>query len=71
METETWYEIRELSGDGLLKHPKEDSAYGREQKMFDDEYGSMDEVDKAIDERGATYSDYVVLTMKRRAFDRC
>jgi len=61
---ETWYSIREISSDGLVKEPKED-GYSGESPRFCDDYGSMEEVDEAILKDGEQWANYVVLTMKR------
>lgn len=57
----TWYEIKEVSTDGLIKDAK--SPY--ESSVFYGTYSTMDEVDEAIVEHGDTYRDYVILTCKK------
>lgn len=61
---ETYYEIREISVDGLIKQSKE-SGYGGESNLFCGSYITMEEVEKAILEDGEEYTDYIVLTIKR------
>lgn len=61
---ETWYEIKELSVDGLLKNPKT-SDYGHEYNRFGEAYTTLEDVDRAILESGEEYTSYTVITVKR------
>jgi hypothetical protein len=61
---ETYYDICEVSSDGLIKHPKE-RGYGGESNRFYGSYITMEEVERAILENGEQYTDYIVLTVKR------
>ena len=65
MELQTFYSIREISPDGLLKIPIEE-VHGGTYPIFLSEYSSMEEVDTAISEHGQDLTNYVVLTMKRK-----
>ena len=60
----TWYEIREISSDGLIKTPQT-QGYGQSYDRFAGYYDSPAEVDEAILRYGETYTDYVMLTMKK------
>ena len=61
---ETWYEIFEVSKDGLLKTPK-GSDYGVPYNLFD-LCETIEEAERMIDAKGETYTTYAVLTMKRK-----
>lgn len=60
----TWYEIRTISSDGLIKTPQT-HGYGQSYDLFAGCYDSPAAVDEAILKYGETYTDYVMLTMKK------
>lgn len=60
----TTYDIFELSADGLLKRP-EIRGYGASEYRFGGPFASMDDVDRAIEEDGGRFAEYVVLTIKQ------
>ena len=59
---ETRYQIYIISPDGLLKEPK-DKWDGL---LFIYDYPSFEAAEAAIEQRGYSYTDYVILTICRK-----
>jgi hypothetical protein len=59
---ETRYQIYVLSPDGLLKEPKD----RWDDLLFSYAYPSFEAAQAAIEQKGGSYTDYIILTVCRK-----